>query len=206
MSTECKSCYQQIDSRATKCIHCGATWGKLHGISVASAIVGFVLSVISLVALAYTGGVKLFEKEKGQLVGEFLDVRKDGIHFTVTNTGNRAVTLFDVWTTYPINNEMCKRQFMGGSREIDKGIIKVIEPKKTEALLSKDKSLFYIIPSSFVPEFRADSDKYDALEKKCSIELSYVDYDQKTKQKIIKFPCNPQGTCMDDLTSQSSGH
>jgi hypothetical protein len=204
MSTECNSCYQKIDSRAKRCIHCGAAWGRLHNISVVSSVVGLVLSVISLVALAYTGGIKLFEKEKGELVGEFLDVRKDGIHFAVTNTGNRAVTLFDVWVMYPINNETCKRQFMGGSREIDKGIVKVIEPKKTESLLSKDKSLYHKIPSSFVPEFRANSDKYGALEKKCSIELSYVDYDQKTKQKTIRFPCNPQGACIDDLTRLSN--
>jgi len=154
--------------------------------------------------IAVTGAVKLFEEEKAELIGEFITVRRDGIHFTVTNTGNRAATLYDVWVTYPSNMETCRRQFMAGSREIEDGVIDVIGAKETVALSSKDQGLYRAIPSSFTPEFRADHDKYEKLEKKCSIELSYIDYDQKTRQKVIDFPCNPQGTCWDDLTSQST--
>lgn len=167
-------------------------------------MVGLLLSLISLMTIAFTGAVKVFEEEKGELIGEFLTVRKDGIHFTVTNTGNRAVTLYDVWVTYPLGNETCKRQFEAGSREIDEGIIEVVDAKKTVALSSKDQELYNSIPSMFVPELRANHKIYEEIEEKCSIELSYIGYDQKTRQKIISFPCNPRGSCPADSVEHST--
>lgn len=201
---ECRFCFKSIDSRATRCVNCGASWGSFQKWKSVSVIASVLLTVCSLITIAYTGVVKVFEKEKGALIGEFLTVRKDGIHFTVTNVGNRAVTLYDVWITYPIGNETCERQFKAGKREIDNGIIKVVDAKETVALLSEDQDLYSSIPSSFLPEFRANHESYDDLEKKCSIELSYIDYDQKTRQKTIGFPCNPQGQCPQDLTKQST--
>lgn len=184
----CSLCREEIRADAKKCKHCGAEQSKLkRRLAQISFVIGFVLSVASLVSIAVSDIHKLTEKGVA-LSGRALHTDLNNhLRVVMDNNGKQAAQVMDALVTWSIKDKK-GRDFKYSVRVKPEVIQKTIPAGKSEVfeLVTADNEALPPMPN---PEVELIDRIELKLERPCTIQVIYGAVEQGNQLLEIPYEC-----------------
>ena len=181
----CKLCKEEIKDDAKVCIHCGSLQNWKRYLNFSSLILSLVIAAFTVFGFTYPYLKEKLQPLKTQLSATIMGTSKEYLYLFVSNTGNRAGSIKDVFfTDFAVSKKLNRRSHDFFAQSLKE--FKVIQPGQSQIIKLDIKNAPMVFPEYL------DDPKLNEFKSVCRLRIDAVAFDGSTIEEIdIFYACIP---------------